>query len=337
MEFKDAMKFRSNLGKLLKDELKRAEDALPAPFSWIRFKATYTNIGRSFFSYFEFHLEKLKTDRPGTFLTYLSALNKWRKVSEDFQPIELLDNLHKLENACEKKSTAGIYLRATRSIYNLIRKDFPDYPLWNYRISSRVETHKARTLSLKQLQAFLNVKNITPAQAEARRIFMISFYAGGMNMADILNLKWMDIKEDRIVFTRQKTKLSGVAPNEIPLSEELKHYLGKRNNSEYVIAKLNREGTPVQLRLRAKGFTKNINRRIKKVCEANGIEPFTTYSARHTFASQLKLNGIEIARIGELLGHSSIKTTEAYLRRFDIEKKAEAIKTIKLDIDYERE
>lgn len=331
-EFNDSMRFRSELGKLVKAELTRAENAIPTPFSWVRFEATYINAGRSFYSYFEQHLSTLEKERPGTYLSYREALKKWKAVSEDFQPIELLGQLHKLERACKTKSTSGMYLRATRVIYNLIRKDFPDYPAWNHRISSKVGTNKARTLTLEQLKKFVKIKALTQAQAEARRLFMISFWAGGMNIADLVMLRWSDVKEDRLVFTRQKTKQSGTAPIEIPLSKDLKRYLGKRGQCEYVIENFDRSGSPIQTRQRAKWFTKNINNRIKAVCEANKIEPFTTYSARHTFASILKHNDIKTGRISELLGHSSERTTEAYLRRFEIEKKAEAIGTIKLSV-----
>lgn len=331
-EFKDAMRFRSDLGKLLKAELVRAENAIPTPFSWVRFEATYINAGRSFYSYFEQHLTTIEVERPGTYLTYKLAFDKWQTISTDFQPIELLGQLHKLEAACKTKSTSGMYLRTTRVIYNLIRKDFPEYPAWNYRINSKVGTHKARTLTLDELKQFLKIKELTPAQAEARRIFMLSLYTGGMNIADILRLKWTDIKEDRLIFTRQKTKLSGTAPIEIPLSKELKHYLGKPNTSLFVIADFERKGTPVEVKKRVQGYTKNINKRIASACKANSIERFTTYTARHTFASMLKFNGVDKSRISELLGHSSERTTEAYLRRFDIERKAEAIDTIKLDL-----
>lgn len=331
-EFNHAMQFRSDLGKLMKAELNRAEHAIPTPFTWTRFEAIYINVGRSFYNYFEQHLESLKDERPGTYISYKGALEKWKSISEDFQPIELLEQLHKLEKACKTKSTSGIYLRATRVIYNIIRKDFPEYPVWNYRINSKVGTHKARTLTREELGLFSKIENVTPAQAEARRIFMLSFYLGGMNMVDILKLRWTDIKANRVIFTRQKTMSSGIAPIEIPFDEKLKPYLGESNESLFVIADFDRRGTPLELKKRVQGYTKNINKRIAAICKANGIERFTTYAARHTFASLLKFNGIDTARIGEMLGHSSMRTTEAYLRRFDIEKKMEAIKTLTLNV-----
>jgi len=330
-EFEEAKRFRSTIGKELKNELSRAEDAMPKPFSWVRFEAVYTHLGKSFFTYFQEHLEKLKPTRAGTYSSYLNALNKWKSLVEDFPPIELFGQLHKLEASCKTKSTAGIYLRATRVVYNIIRKDFPEYPVWSFRINSKVNTHKARTLTREELKSFASIKVLTPAQEDARRIFMISYFCGGMNMADILNLKWTDIKKDRIVFIREKTKSTNPTPIELPINDNLKKYLGKKDLSPYVIEDFNRTGTLLEISNRIKSFTKNINTRLKAICINNKIEPFTTYAARHTFASQLKFNGISTSLISELLGHSSVLTTEAYLRRFEIEKKAEALKTIDLD------
>ena len=38
----------------------------------------------------------------------------------------------------------------------------------------------------------------------------------------------------------------------------------------------------------------------------------------------LKAGGVNVEMIRELLGHSNVKVTEAYLKRFDLEKKREA-------------
>ena len=51
-----------------------------------------------------------------------------------------------------------------------------------------------------------------------------------------------------------------------------------------------------------------------------GIDvPLTSYVARHTFATTLKRKGVDIAVISESMGHESVNTTRAYLKRFGSE------------------
>lgn len=67
-----------------------------------------------------------------------------------------------------------------------------------------------------------------------------------------------------------------------------------------------------------------INRRLKELCEANSLPAITTYWARHSYANLQKQSGASVEEIRELLGHSDMRTTEAYLKRFDIERKKKA-------------
>ena len=60
---------------------------------------------------------------------------------------------------------------------------------------------------------------------------------------------------------------------------------------------------------------------MKLIGEALFIGNITTYTARHSFATVLKRGGANIAYISESLGHSDLKTTEAYLASFDREER----------------
>lgn len=57
---------------------------------------------------------------------------------------------------------------------------------------------------------------------------------------------------------------------------------------------------------------------MKLIAKDAGIrEHFTTYSIGNSWATIAKFMGISTAIISEGLGHSSLKTTEIYLKRFD--------------------
>ena len=68
---------------------------------------------------------------------------------------------------------------------------------------------------------------------------------------------------------------------------------------------------------------------MKEVAKLAQIDAtLTTYVARHSFATILKKSGVNIALIGEALGHSDIATTQIYLDSFDNEQVDEAMKNL---------
>ena len=70
-----------------------------------------------------------------------------------------------------------------------------------------------------------------------------------------------------------------------------------------------------------------VNRELKKLGEQIGLQiPLTTYVARHTYATVLKREGVNVALISESLGHSNIQTTQIYLDPFENSQIDEAMK-----------
>ena len=72
-----------------------------------------------------------------------------------------------------------------------------------------------------------------------------------------------------------------------------------------------------------KDVNKRINKYLKEICNKLGIEPVTTYWARHTIATKLYNTGQTSSVISKLLGHSSTKTTDNYLGQLGLTKKKE--------------
>lgn len=68
---------------------------------------------------------------------------------------------------------------------------------------------------------------------------------------------------------------------------------------------------------KTKGLIKCINKKMNYI----RFGKVTTYTARHSFATVLKCSGANIAYISESLGHSDLKTTEAYLASFEKEER----------------
>jgi integrase/recombinase XerD len=141
-------------------------------------------------------------------------------------------------------------------------------------------------------------------------------------------LPYSDIKGDFISYTRQKTKRTET--NEIlqvPLSDSLREIIialgnSDKTHSNYVFPILTKsENDFLKIENTVLQKIKITNKWLKSLCEDNKLPVMTTYWSRHTYASLLKNSGVAVEMIRELLGHSEIKTTEHYLKRFDIDQK----------------
>ena len=56
----------------------------------------------------------------------------------------------------------------------------------------------------------------------------------------------------------------------------------------------------------------NLRRAFKKALQKAGIEDFHFHDLRHTFATRLAQNGVDIYTISKLLGHKDIQMTQRY-------------------------
>jgi len=61
--------------------------------------------------------------------------------------------------------------------------------------------------------------------------------------------------------------------------------------------------------------SENLSSHFRKLEELCGVEHITFHMARHTFATQILLSeGVSIASISKILGHTSVKTTQIYAK-----------------------
>jgi len=135
-------------------------------------------------------------------------------------------------------------------------------------------------------------------------------YAGmlltGMRPGEVINLQWNDINFDtREILIKEK---KGWSPKNriernIPMSNELFHLL-KRISKPGLYVFLNSAGRKYTLH----GLEVNFSRLMLKL----KIIGATPHTFRHTFASIMLMKFGNIRAVQEILGHSSIKTTEIY-------------------------
>ena len=130
-----------------------------------------------------------------------------------------------------------------------------------------------------------------------------------MRLNELLNLKIEDInmQEKEIVVKKGKGRKERIIPIHNILFSVLQSYLIQRKKSSY-----ESEWFFESLRAPTKMTAKTIHTICKKISKKSE-EYFTPHNLRHAFARSLVNEGVGLYLVKELLGHTSISTTEIYL------------------------
>lgn len=259
-------------------------------------------------------LEKNKGGNPKTskFKSELSVDLTFEEI--DFSFLTRLENYH-LGLGHELNGLA-VYMRGIRAIYNQAIKagvaEKSWYPFSDYKIKTKPTRKRAvQDLYVAKIIA-LDLPQDHPA-FDARNYFVASYMMYGMNFKDMARLQKSDIVNARIQYQRSKTsKLYDILVTE-SLAGILSHYMQQVPTSKYIFPIIRREGAILQQR-DIVGARKKYNDNLKTIAEMCGIQQnLTSYVSRHSFATNAMLLNIPVTAISEMLGHSSLKTTQIYL------------------------
>lgn len=234
-----------------------------------------------------------------------------------------------------KDSSMNLFFRTLRSTYNkAIERKYAkrdSYPFDEFKVSKfSIKTDK-RAISKDNIKLIMNLDLSKEKEyiQLSRDLFVFSYLCSGISFSDMANLKLGNITNDRLVYTRQKTHRRINVPISNEAKEIMKKYIDTHN--EYIFPILNHtiHKTEMQQYNRKKKVILKVNRYLKKISQMIGIEVnLTTYVSRHSYATVLKNSGVNIALIGETLGHSDLKTTQIYLDGFENSQIDEAMKNL---------
>jgi integrase/recombinase XerD len=211
----------------------------------------------------------------------------------------------------------AVYMRTIRSIYNQAIKsgcvDKSLYPFVDYKI--KIEPTKKRALENTYLSKIMTLDlPVDHACFDARNYFVASYMMYGMNFADMAFLRKTDIANGRIQYRRRKTsKLYDIKIGD-SLERILSHYKQQNPTLLYVFPIIKRDNAVLQER-DIQTARKHFNKNLKTIAEMCGIEQnLTSYVSRHSFATHAMMQNVPVNAISAMLGHSSLKTTEIYLK-----------------------
>ena len=160
-------------------------------------------------------------------------------------------------------------------------------------------------------------------QKYAKRIVLMLLYTA-MRTGELLNLKWENVKDDRIVFKRTETKQK--KEKVIPLTDGIKEVLDSLEEER------GKDGYVIPLRPGAKERESTwMTDTIKKIREYSGIDDFIFHNIRHTastiMVSEALGRGASLTDIMKILGHSQIETTLKYVHS-DFERMRKAMEVL---------
>lgn len=257
----------------------------------------------TFLEYYKRYVESMKVGR--TREIYDDTYKKLEKeISKSLRFEEITTRwLTNLDKRWDNLSinTRSIHFRNIRAVFNSAIDDdivgLELYPFRRFKIKNE-ETEK-RALSLDTFRRLIAYSG-SEQENWARDVFMLSFYLIGINMKDLYNLT--DTYEGYITFNRAKTnrlyKIK-LEPEALELIEKMRGKKSLLNFSEQFV--LN------------SSLMKKVNDYLADICTALEIPKFTTYAARHswaTFASELDINEKTIAMA---LGHGKKDVTSTYI------------------------
>ncbi|MDZ4707533.1 MAG: site-specific integrase [Saprospiraceae bacterium] len=235
-------------------------------------------------------------------------------------------------NSGKSKTTIAMYLRALRSVFNAaieakdIDREMHPFGLGKYELKEGSKVKKA--LSKEDLKVLFTSIAANPEQQKAKDFWFFSYLSNGMNVKDIINLRYGQIGPKSFTFERiktQKTKKKAVIIT-VFISDFTRYVIQEYGNiptgkkDQLVFPIISDQDSAAKRHIITKKFTRFINQHIKPLAIANGITgDISTYFARHSFATILDRKGAPTSFIKESLGHSSVKTTEDYLAGFQTE------------------
>lgn len=292
-------------------------------------------------SVFFLYIKKLlQEERIGSALNYqdtYSSLKKFKgNVTFDQITVSYLNQYEQMMKAKGRtKATIGIKLRPLRTIFNeaiemkIIKRE-NCYPFGRRKYIIPTGRNIKKALPLDDLNKLYNYTPETEEEKKAKLYWFFCYYGNGMNTKDVACLKYKNIDDGFIIFTRAKIERTTKDDPKlimVYINEEIQSIIEEIGNkrvddSTYLFPILDDTLSPLAQHLRVKAFTKFVNDGMKCICQKVGIDrKSTTNVARHSLATVLKRQGASTEFIQETLGHYEKRTTENYMDSFDTDMK----------------
>lgn len=301
--------------------------------------STAKSYGNAMFSIAAFSEGKLLKHRESQTGGVKKDAPKFKKLRFEDVTVEWLKQYSSaLESLGTSNATIGIYCRSLRAIYHYAMKEnstlHTSYPFGKGKFEIPTASKNKRALSPEAIKSILSYQPQTEPEQRAKDLWVFSYLCSGINIADVIRLKFNQLKFDAegctIEFLRAKTRRKAdktrivieLDTDTTAIVADIIKRQGNATKEGYIFPYLNNAVTPQAQYAEKNSLLKLLNKSLSKIAENLKLQmELTTYVARHSYATALLRSGVSVAEISESLGHANLKTTENYLGGFSKESK----------------
>lgn len=268
-------------------------------------------------------LEYLELERNASQLTirnYDHYLKRFLEFASDIEPKNIdLGLIRKyrlfLSRKPLKRITQNYFMIALRAFLKyLARQDISTLSPEKVELGDQ-EPRPLKILDDSQLQQLLDAPNVSKKDGMRDRAILETLFSTGLRVSELASLN-----RDTINLNRREFGIIGKGGKErvVFLSDSavdwLTKYLNARLDSFKPLfirfqGRVDPAGAGEAMRLTPRSIERIIEKYVKKV----GLPvKATPHTLRHSFATDLLINGADIRSVQEMLGHSNISTTQIY-------------------------
>lgn len=237
-------------------------------------------------------------------------------------------------------STCNYRLAAMKGFVHYLKYEFPDYMEEYQRILGislkKTEQKEISYMKTEGVELLVNQIDVNSTNGLRDYVMILLLYTTGIRVSELINIKVKDLSLTEPYTLRIHGK--GNKGRYVPLMKtavpHIKRYLSYMNYDteeryeEYLFknhmnTQFSRQGVNYVLKKYASKARK-INKNLIP-------EDLTAHKMRHTTAMELTASGVDLIYIRDLLGHSSVMTTEVYART-DAKLKRKAIEAASKEI-----
>lgn len=270
---------------------------------------------------FENYLKYERNFEKNTISSYLSDLSKFKKHATQELEVtpdhityhEVQQFLYELSKQKLSERSQARFISALKAFFTFlveheIRKDNPTTLLEGPKLG----IYLPDTLSLAGVEQIIAAADVSTPLGKRNQCILEVLYGCGLRVSELVGLKISDINfKERYLIIHGKGGKTRLVPLAKYTAQLMQSYIKKERKAGKINPKC---ADTLFLNVRGSGLTRvMIFTIVKELAKKAGItKNISPHTFRHSYATHLLENGADLRYIQEMLGHSSITTTEIY-------------------------